>query len=369
MQNEAVLVCTMEDTMWLTGLRIILPDGEIDCGSIQIMGDRIVAVVAGDRPALSEEPWFDGRGLVALPGLIDLYGDLLERELEPRPGSLFPIEAALHEVDKRLAGAGITTAYLALTLDVFDTPWRSRRPDHVSVVARTLMLQRATFLSDLRVHLQCSSQQSDAPSVVDRLLAEGLCDLIGVRDLAGDMAQVAESAGHHAIPVAIHQLSSAEQAADARELGIRVSMRTDSLEIAQSARDLGFAIAVSAPNLLRSQPADDHHNAREAVRQPLATLFVSDESPISLLAALFMLEREQLLPLYAATALVTTSPAAAVGLNDRGAIAAGLLADLVLVAPGQRPEVRMTIRHGVPIYQRATAATVSANVDRSSAES
>ncbi len=338
--------------MWLTGLRIILPNGEIECGSIEIIGERIAAVITGDRPADSQGPWFDGQGLIALPGLIDLCGDLLERELEPRPGSLFPVEAALHEFDKRLAGAGLTTTCVVLTLDAAHAHWRSRRPDHVKLVARMIMAHQATFLTDLHIHLQCSPDLPDAPTFVDMLLAEGLCDLVGLRAITGDMATVAAAAWQHRIPLAIHQLASIEDVASARELGIQLSLFPRTLEIAQAARNQGLVIAVSAPDLVRDQSIANELDVREALRQGIATILVADESPISLLQALFVLEREQQLPLHAAVAMATTNPAAVLGLTDRGAIAPGLLADLVLVEPGRLPHVRMTLRRGVPIYRR-----------------
>jgi alpha-D-ribose 1-methylphosphonate 5-triphosphate diphosphatase len=338
--------------MWLTGVRIILPHSEIACGSIQIHGERIVAVVDGNRSADSEEPWVDGQGLVALPGLIDLCGDLLERELEPRPGSLFPIEAALHEFDKRLAGVGITTTCVALTLDAAHAHWRSRRPDHVATVARMIRTEQEPFLTDLRIHVQCSAHLPDAPALIDHLLAEGLCDLVGLRELTGPMAEVAEVAKQHCIPLAIHQLASSADVAIAHALGIRLCLFPRSTDIAQAAHNQGLVVGVSAPDLVRGQSIAEELNPRESIRAGVASILVADESPLSLLQALFMLEQEQLMPLYAAVALATTNPAGVLGLNDRGAIEPGLLADLVLVAPGPLPQVRMTMRRGVPIYQR-----------------
>lgn len=337
--------------MWLTNLRIILPNGEIGCGSIQIIGEQIMAVVAGERPANSDEPWFDGRGLIAIPGIIDLCGDLLERELEPRPGSLFPIDAALHEFDKRLAGAGITTACVVLTLDSPDTNWHSRRPDYVSIVARTMIAHHPEFLTDLRVHLLCTPAPAgmDAPALVGLLLTEGLCDLVGLQGLAGDMAKIAEAAQRQHIPLAFHHPSTLADITTARELGVRLCLFPPTRETVQAARNQGMRVAISAPDLVRGQVA-----AQElSVYDSAADVLVANESPMMLLQAIFMLERELQIPLYTAVALATTNPATVLGLTDRGAIAPGLLADLVIVVPGQLPRIRMTIRRGVPIYRRA----------------
>jgi len=48
--------------------------------------------------------------------------------------------------------------------------------------------------------------------------------------------------------------------------------------------------------------------------------------------------------------MISQNAAEAVNLSDRGQIAVGLNADLVLVEPGVHHRVRGTIRQGVPIF-------------------
>ncbi|MGB1357591.1 MAG: hypothetical protein ACPG7P_09925, partial [Candidatus Puniceispirillaceae bacterium] len=59
---------------------------------------------------------FDGSGLIAMPGLIDLHGDGFERHVAPRNGVEFDLETALLATDRELISNGITTAYLAMTI-------------------------------------------------------------------------------------------------------------------------------------------------------------------------------------------------------------------------------------------------------------
>ncbi|MCS7072802.1 MAG: hypothetical protein NZM00_14955, partial [Anaerolinea sp.] len=96
--------------MWLTNLRLILPDRIVERGALRLHDGRIAAIVEGG--ALPDG--FDLAGLTAVPGLIDLHGDMLERDIEPRPRAFFPVDLALYELDKRMAAAGITTAYTAV---------------------------------------------------------------------------------------------------------------------------------------------------------------------------------------------------------------------------------------------------------------
>src|ERR1700752_4923856 len=97
--------------MWLSDLQIVLPDRTIERGALRIEAQRIAEIVEGDTAHTAGERVVRGRGLTAIPGIIDMHGDMLEAEVEPRPGASFPIDMAVLELDKRLAANGITTAY------------------------------------------------------------------------------------------------------------------------------------------------------------------------------------------------------------------------------------------------------------------
>src|SRR5258708_21596303 len=77
--------------------------------ALTIADDRIVALDAG---AARE---FDARGLLVLPGIVDLHGDAFERQIMPRPGVPFPLDAALLDNDRQMVANGITTGFLSVT--------------------------------------------------------------------------------------------------------------------------------------------------------------------------------------------------------------------------------------------------------------
>ena len=52
-----------------------------------------------------------------MPGIIDLHCDAIEKLVEPRPNTHFPIALALQEADLRLAGCGVTSEFHAVSLD------------------------------------------------------------------------------------------------------------------------------------------------------------------------------------------------------------------------------------------------------------
>ena len=57
----------------------------------------------------------DSRGLIALPGIVDMHGDAFERQMMPRPGVDFPIDVALVDSDRQAIANGITTVFHATT--------------------------------------------------------------------------------------------------------------------------------------------------------------------------------------------------------------------------------------------------------------
>jgi alpha-D-ribose 1-methylphosphonate 5-triphosphate diphosphatase len=344
--------------MWLTNLHIILPDGEIECGAIRVAGTTITAILAGDCPAASGETVLDCGGLTALPGLIDLFGDLLEREREPRPGSLFPLDAALHEFDKRIAGAGITIEYAALTLDAPEAHWRSRRPEHVQAIATLLTEDRDEPLSELHAHIRVTANAPDATASVLVLIADAQCGMIGFRGLCAESHIIAEAARNYAIPLVLHEPADATEIARAHSLGIQLCFQPRTLALLHSARACGMRVAISAPDLVRGSILPGGAVAVAAVRDNLVDFLISDESPIALLQACFTLTRNMGIPLYRAVALVSQQPADLLGFHKRGRLTVGSIADILLVEPGMRPRVRATMRAGEFVYRRGEISTL-----------
>jgi alpha-D-ribose 1-methylphosphonate 5-triphosphate diphosphatase len=90
---------------------------------------------------------------------------------------------------------------------------------------------------------------------------------------------------------------------------------------------------MGAPNVLRGVSHSGNVSARELIELGLVTSLASDYLPSGLLGAAFMIAKAGLLSLPAAVGLVTSGPAQVAGLSDRGRLAPGLRADLVLLEP------------------------------------
>jgi alpha-D-ribose 1-methylphosphonate 5-triphosphate diphosphatase len=125
------------------------------------------------------------------------------------------------------------------------------------------------------------------------------------------------------------------------------------LEAAQAAKDKGLAIAMGAPNALRGVSTSGNLSAQDAIAAGLVDMLASDYHPGALLQAAFLIADRGLLSLPQAIALITANPARALGLADRGTLAVGMQADLVLLANHTRPRVCATFREGKQIYSSA----------------
>jgi alpha-D-ribose 1-methylphosphonate 5-triphosphate diphosphatase len=380
--------------MQITNVRVILPDTVVERGWLRLEGGLIAQVGEGEAPAGGGRA-VDGAGLTAMPGAIDLHGDMLEREVEPRPGASFPLDMAVHELDKRLAAAGVTTAYAALSFWDHDGQDTVRGQQLVTRLVHQIHHMRAELLTDLRVHARLEVSTPQVVPALGELLEAGKIELLSLMDhtpgqgqyrniehyvgfiskwrrvgrehveeelrqrleRAGSVEErwalardIAGLAGELGLPIASHDDDTSEKIDLVASLGATIAEFPVTLEAAAEARARGLHVVMGAPNALRGVSHSGNLSAREAVDAGLVDCLAADYHPATLLQAAFRLAAEGALSLPAAVGLITAGPAAALGLSDRGRIAPGLRADLCLVEDGPRPRVRAALRAGTPIY-------------------
>jgi alpha-D-ribose 1-methylphosphonate 5-triphosphate diphosphatase len=341
--------------------RTLLAGGAIRPAEIVIEEGRIAAVILADEPA--------DCSFLILPGIIDLHGDAFERQLMPRPGVHFPSVPALVETDRQLLANGITTAYHGLTLS-WEPGLRGARAARDFLGA--LAAARSHLGCDTRLHLRFETFNLDMVDEVEAWLAEGRIDLLAFnehtagisyhikinkigdylgrtgldeaafRALVGRVSErsaevpaaverLAAAAVKAGIPLASHDDDSPEDRANFRALGCRISEFPADRATAAEAIAAGDATVLGAPNVMRGGSHLQRLGAADAAAAGLCSILTSDYYYPALFHAPFLLERQGALPLAKAWGLVSRNPARAVGLNDRGAIAPGLRADLVLV--------------------------------------
>ena len=390
--------------MWLSDLKLVLPDGMIERGALRIEDGYIAEIIEGSAPG----PALRAPALTALPGLIDIHGDMLEREITPRPKANIPIDLALHELDKRLVATGVTTAYAAVSF-----AWHKQDSIRSEERAREIMLtvnkMQPELLADHRVHARFEITNPDAGKVLEELLLAGHVHLISVMDhtpgqgqyrdieayvkfavewgkRTGEdhneeqvwkrievaqqrpkgwdvVADVAKVALAHGVALASHDDDTVEKVQFVHNLGVSISEFPVSWEAAQEAKRLGMHIAMGAPNALRGGSLSGNLNAADAVDAGVVDTLATDYYPAAMLHAAYAFAERGVMPLYESIKLVSQNPADALGLHDRGRIAVGAQADIVLVEEGQRHRVRGTLRQGVPVYWDRYMATLGSAVE------
>ena len=383
----------------LSNARLVL-DSEILHGSALIR-DGLLADISPGRETAGED--LDGDYL--LPGVVELHTDHLEYHISPRPGVRWdPLPAVLAH-DAQLAAAGVTTVFDAVRIGGIpgvpeDDPRGGRRlADSVEMAADAGLLR-----VDHAIHVRCevSSQYcldafggfADDPHV-------GLVSLMdhtpGQRQFAnleafkryfigkgrtteaefagfvaplieqaerysdGNRRAIARLAAERGITLAAHDDATPEHVAESVALGTRIAEFPTTVVAAKVAAAHGQQIVMGAPNIVRGGSQSGNVAATELLGLGLLHILSSDYVPSSPLQAVFQLAADGTLGLTDGAKLVSGNPARAVGLKDRGEIAAGLRADLVRVRPhnlpatddhphGQRvPVVRAVYRQGARV--------------------
>lgn len=384
--------------MWLSNFEIVLPDRLIERGAVRIEGGLIVEI----RETPVDNADVDGGGRLLLPGFVDMHGDMIEKEIEPRANVRTPLELGIYDLDKKLASCGITTAYAALAFTPA-TYGRLRSVEHTTAIIETLTAMRDELLIDHRVHARFEVAFPPALTIAEKLMGIGALGLISLMDhtpgqgqyrdiekhvahlakernideaLAAELVtqrmaerdgcgnaleivtRLADLARQYGVAIASHDDDSVEKVALLHSLGAVISEFPITIEAAAEARRLGLATAMGAPNALRGQSYSGNLSAREAYDAGVLDILASDYHPSAILPAVIALgdtmtaRGEAGLP--RSVALASANPARALGLNDRGRIAQGLRADLIVAERARMPRVRATLRGGRVIWSDGT---------------
>jgi len=145
--------------------------------------------------------------------------------------------------------------------------------------------------------------------------------------------RLVELARAHGTPLASHDDTTLEHVSDAIRDKVAIAEFPTTVEAARASHEMGLQVLMGAPNIVRGGSHSGNVSAAELASLGLLDILSSDYYPGSLLDAAFRIARDEQngIALPAAVALVTRNPAQAIGLHDRGVIAEGKRADMVLV--------------------------------------
>lgn len=352
----------MTKQSWIfAGAQVIGPDG-VAAQDVSVADGLIVDQAEGRRVDLS--------GWTLAPGIVDVHGDGFERHVAVRRGALTAMENGLIAVEAELAANGITTAVLA---QFFSWEGGMRGPEFAEKLVDAWLVAAPQVSTDLRLQLRLETNLierfDEALALIDRAgigyvvfndhlphdrLAQGRKPprLTGqalksgrspeahlalmqrlhaqVDKVPAALAEMAEKLLARGVRLGSHDDGSAEDRDEGRALGAKVSEFPESIEAAQAARDHDEVVVMGAPNIVRGASHAGNVSAREIVRLGLCDALASDyHYPSPRYAALSLVE-EGICDLASAWRLLSEGPARALGLEDRGVIASGKRADLVV---------------------------------------
>jgi alpha-D-ribose 1-methylphosphonate 5-triphosphate diphosphatase len=380
----------------IEGARLILGD-RIETSSVRIEDGLITGIdVARDGAAL-----VPGAGRLLAPAFVDIHGDAFERQLMPRPGVTVDTGFALLETDRQLAANGIATAYHALTLswepglrsvatgwqvvralellrprltadNRIQLRWETFCPEAEPLIRHVLAgpdqpslafndhTSAALLHPDVALHDRPSDQVADYP--VTDLSADGFLRKMADRakraqmstddfvalitriwaqraGVPGHIERIASLARVHGTPMLSHDDSQTETRSYYRALGAKVAEFPMHERVFLAAREAGDPIVLGAPNAMRGGSHLGSPGAADMIARGLCDILASDYYYPAMLGAMVRLQADRVAPLPALWTLVSRNPANAMGLTDRGRIAPGLRADLVLLdwPDGQAP--------------------------------
>jgi alpha-D-ribose 1-methylphosphonate 5-triphosphate diphosphatase len=373
----------------IQGARIVLPNGTIESGQIEVFDGTIQSVSDLQTTNL---PIIRAEGCTILPGIIDLHSDALEKYIQPRRGSLLPEAIAIYEFDKTLAACGITTMFHCIAL--MDSEWVGRSLTKAVETLEKLVTLGDHLLVHSKIHVRYDLPSPEALPILMEKIDAGHVDLVSLmdhtpgqgqyRDLEKviqhrkngqdeatarkmvedriaaaqgkirqeDIQRLSDHCNQHGITIASHDDESIEKVHFGYKLGARANEFPVTLEAAEEARKLGQPICLGAPNALRGLSHSGNVSARDAIQRNLCDVLCSDYAPLSLVHSIFLLEGIGLLSLPQATNLVSLNPAKAVGLDEKtGSIEVGKTADMIIVDhQAEVPRVVTTFVSGRPAY-------------------
>ncbi|MDI7862888.1 alpha-D-ribose 1-methylphosphonate 5-triphosphate diphosphatase [Rhizobiaceae bacterium n13] len=361
----------------LTNARIVLED-EILNGTVQIRDGRIADISVGCTEAGED---FEGDYLI--PGLVELHTDHLEAHYSPRPGVRWHKTAAIQAHDAQVVTSGITTVFDCLRMgsdedDGFKDGEMRDMADAIQSAVRENRLK-----ADHLIHLRCEVSAANVLDHFKDFENDPFVRLVSLMDHAPGQRQfqtmeqytlyyktkrglsdaafaefvarrqdssaaystkhrdaIAKVCNSRGIAIASHDDATTEHVGEAIGYGVKLAEFPTSFEAAKASHGAGMSVLMGAPNIVRGKSHSGNIAARDLAELGVLDVLSSDYVPLSLLHAPFVLSDEiETVSLPRALAMVTSTPARTVGLDDRGRIATGLRADLV----------RVHREHGVPV--------------------
>lgn len=378
--------------MIINNVKLVLED-EVVNGSLEVQEGMIYAF-AESQSQLPQA--IDGEGGWLLPGLIELHTDNLDKFFTPRPKVDWPAHSAMSSHDALMIASGITTVLDAVAIgDVRDGGDRLENLEKmINAIEETQ--KRGVNRAEHRLHLRCELPHHTTLPLFEKLVGREPVSMVSLMDHSPGQRQYADRSKYRdyyqgkyhltneemdrfeeeqmalaatwsqpnretiaaicrerKIALASHDDATREHVVESHQLGSVIAEFPTTLAAAEASRQHGMNVLMGAPNIVRGGSHSGNVAAHQLAADNLLDILSSDYYPASLLDAAFRIADgdSNRFTLPQAIRLVSKNPAQALGLGDRGAIAEGKRADLVLAhRRGEHVHIDHVWRQGKRVF-------------------
>ncbi|MGE9549750.1 alpha-D-ribose 1-methylphosphonate 5-triphosphate diphosphatase [Erwinia amylovora] len=362
--------------MIINNVKLIL-ENEVVSGSLAVENGVIQAF--SQTPSQLPEA-IDGEGGWLMPGMVELHTDNLDKFFTPRPKVDWPAHSAMSSHDALVVANGITTVLDAI--GVGDVRDGGHRLENLQKMINAIRHSEKHGLNraEHRLHLRCELPHDSTLPLFEQLMCLPELSLVSLMDHSPGQRQytslekyrvyfqgkynlndaemdqfesqqlryaerwslpnrqaISAWCRQYNIPLASHDDATLAHVLESKEIGSVIAEFPTTEEAARASREAGLQVLMGAPNIVRGGSHSGNVAAHDLAALGMLDILSSDYYPASLLEAAFRLARDERndYQLPATIAMVTRKPAQAIGMNDRGVIAGGKRADLVLVKAHQ----------------------------------
>ena len=380
----------MSHSFVINNARLVTPDGILEEASLRVENGKIAEI---GQVALSGMREVNIQGNYLFPGFVDMHSDAIEKGIEPRPNTFFPVDIAVFELDKKIASCGITTMFHSLSFAEMEVGLRSNSA--AAGIIRQINEITARLKVHTKIHARFEITDMAAIPYLEDLIKDDLINLFSFMDHSPGQGQFRDISSYknyygpvygksdaemdgiidrkrraredgapdaieclvglckeHSISIASHDDDSREKIEWLKELGVGMTEFPVNIEAVRAAREHGISVCLGSPNVLRGESQARNLSAREAISWGYGDILCSDYAPMTMLHSVLALERLAILPLHKAVNMVSLNPARAVGLADRtGSLEVGKDADMLIVDPSEGfPRILSTFVEGKEVY-------------------
>ncbi len=395
----------MHNNLIICNGKIVLPDSVIGNGTI-IIRDGKISEILNYIPDIEDFNdnflMLNAGNKLVMPGLIDIHTDAMDVEICPRTSADFPIGIAFRELERKMAGCGITTAYHSMHIgyEIAEKGSKSKYTRKEVIEEVNKASKKHTIIHN-RIHIRYEITGIHAYGLSEYLIKQGYVSLYSLMDHTPGQGQLSnenfinyaqrkgldeqqakielqnliqmpkiegEQLTHlinllkeHNIPVASHDDDSADKVMEMQRLGIDICEFPVNLESALTATSLGMPVVGGASNVLRGGSTGGNLNVMEAIKMGAINTLCSDYYPPAIIHSIFKIYNNKILNLNDSVNLATLNAAKAVKIDKyTGSLEKNKDADIIIVdLVDEIPLITHTIVKGRIVSQSVIFETVN----------